>query len=133
METRIFETNDQILLKARDFVIAEAKQANVSEELIGHIDLIIEELVSNIVNHAYAKAPGKIELACGVEQSRFSLIIRDNGLEFNPLTSPEPDVSLEIDDRPIGGLGIYLVKQLSSSQSYQRDKNQNVLKISFDL
>ena len=133
MKSTTFTADDQALAKIREFVLAEAASVGVNQEVVGKVDLVVEELVINVVNYAYGKSSGEIEVRCGVKESKFILSISDNGPKFNPLDHGDPDTSSALEERPIGGLGIYLVKQLSSSQTYHREGDRNVLMIVFDL
>ena len=117
----------------REFVLGEAADAGATAETINKLDLIVEELVINVRDYAYAGACGEIEVICATEGSQFILSIGDNGPAFNPLAKTDPDTSLTIEERPVGGLGIFLVKQLTSSQLYRREGNKNILTVRVNL
>ena len=73
--------------------------------------LAVEEVFNNICLHGYRKQGGDVELEM---QHRFNVLIvriRDRAMPFNPLGAPEPDLTLALDERPVGGLGIHLVKE----------------------
>ncbi|OQX12164.1 MAG: hypothetical protein BWK76_18060 [Desulfobulbaceae bacterium A2] len=95
--------------------------------------LIAEELIVNIINHAYA-ATGRgfvrIELQ-EADANTVRLTIIDQGSAFNPLTREEPDLASGLNERKVGGLGIHLTRQLAEKMTYQRTEDCNVLAIGF--
>lgn len=94
--------------------------------------LIIEEVASNAVTHAVSEdAP--MEMHARVEERCLWLEFRDRGRPFDPTGQAMPDLDADIDERPIGGLGIYLVQQLASSVEYQRADGCNILRVTLRL
>lgn len=97
------------------------------------LHLALDEAVSNVVNYAYGELqdmPVTIEAEKSTDNDRSSLVIRiiDNGLEFNPLEeAPEVDVTLNAEERQIGGLGIFLIRQVMDEVRYERLSDQNRL------
>jgi anti-sigma regulatory factor (Ser/Thr protein kinase) len=116
-----------------EFARAKAVSAGFTSEELDRLDLVIEELVVNIARYAYDQpATGEVELACAVTGLRtLSLVISDQGRAFDPLASEPPDLSRGLADRPVGGLGIFLVRSIAESIAYERDGNQNVLRFQF--
>ena len=101
-----------------------------SKNAFGSDELILEELLVNIISYAYEEAgTGIIRVSANVEGSTVTLEFRDRGREFNPLEREAPDLEADIEDRPIGGLGIFLVMELASSVTYERAGDENVLRI----
>lgn len=98
-------------------------------ELQFKIRLAVEEAVVNVVDYAYQDGEGwlEAETAINAEGSVLSLIIRDAGVPFNPLEKADPDLSLSAEERGIGGLGIFLCKQLMDNVSYVYQDGCNVL------
>lgn len=112
------------------FIQENARTAGFSEAVVQKIDLILEEVLLNIINYAYPdQQEGLIQAGCKAENSSFIIRIIDRGLPFDPSARPDPDTSLSIEERQIGGLGIYLVRQLSHDVSYQRVQDRNHLEI----
>lgn len=98
-----------------------------------NIKLILDELLSNICH--YAELPddlNEIELTVHRESDSIVLTVRDSGIPFNPLEKKPPDLTLSLEERPIGGLGIFLVQRLSKQTEYRRENNQNVLTVWID-
>jgi anti-sigma regulatory factor (Ser/Thr protein kinase) len=111
------------------FVHRAAEQASFPEIDLGRLDLVMEEVVMNVINYAYPDGQGgDIEVGYAIEgPGKLSVQICDNGREFDPLAKDPPDLRLGLSERPIGGLGIFLVKQIAHSISYNRDGERNVL------
>jgi len=111
------------------FVREGAREASLSEARIGETDLLIEELMMNVCAHGYPDdIPGNVTITYSVPApGQLSVEVADQGVEFNPLNAEAPDVTLNLDARPIGGLGIYLVKTFAASLTYRRDQGWNRL------
>jgi len=97
---------------------------------LSEIELCVEEVLVNIFNYAYPGEPGEVEISChSAPEGTLTIRIVDSGIPFNILSSDDPDISLSIDERHIGGLGIYFVKQLMDRVEYHRENNKNVLSL----
>lgn len=93
-------------------------------------NLILEELVLNTLTHGDTSGLTKIDLELESQEHALTIRLSDDGSAFNPLTdAPAPDVTLPLADRPIGGLGVYLVKTMGEELEYRRDNNRNHLKL----
>ncbi len=104
---------------------------NLSEELINKIDLCAEEVFINIALYAYPERKGKIEASLDKNDDKIVLRFVDTGIAYNPLAKPDPDITLPPEQRPLGGLGIYMVKQVTEKVSYERNINKNILTMVF--
>ena len=93
--------------------------------------LALEEAFVNICLHAYPNQDGVVELTCGLEDGLFIVEISDTGVAFNLLSLPEPDLSSDLMERKIGGLGVYFIRTLSDEVSYRRREGHNVLRMCF--
>ena len=84
--------------------------------------LAIEEIGTNIIKYSYAhERPGPIQVACACQDDQLRVIIRDRGRPFDPHDSPPPDLSSDLVSRKIGGLGVYLVRELADELTYRHD------------
>jgi serine/threonine-protein kinase RsbW len=116
------------LTALREFARGGADQAGLSLAERDKLDLVLEELIVNIARYAYQPDQGDVELAYAVEApGSLTIEITDNGRIFNPLAGQEPDLSAELEDRKIGGLGVFLAQRLASSMRYRRDRGRNTL------
>jgi len=126
----IMESMDML----RTFVLQCASHCGVRLHKLPDIDLVLEELLTNVIHYAYPDAEGDIEVQCFMEDPAcFCLIIRDWGRAFDPLAKETPCVSTDVCERPVGGLGIYLVRHKADDVCYQRQDDRNVLKVCFNL
>lgn len=112
-----------------EFFRSGAVEANLPESRAGELDLLIEEIFMNVCWHAY---PGNSQGVVTLEYSipapgELSVEVADQGVEFNPLNAAPPDLTLNLESRPIGGMGILLVKTLAPSITYHRDHDWNRL------
>jgi len=112
-----------------DAILQTPEVASCSKESYA-IHLVSEELVVNVVCYAYADgAEGYLNINIEKTEDTISIQFVDGGIAFNPLEKEQPDTSLALEDREIGGLGIFLTKQMMDDVTYQRVGNENVLTI----
>lgn len=93
-----------------------------------NLNLAIEEAVVNVMNYAYPKGTrGEVHIEIQADAQKFTVIIRDSGIPFDPTTQKEVDTTLSAEERPIGGLGIHLVRQIMDHIDYRYVDKQNIL------
>ena len=91
-------------------------------------NLAIEELVTNCIKYGYSDSNEHlIDVAMMVADGQLIMYVTDDGRPFNPLEAPVPDLSLPLEERPIGGLGLHLLRTMSDSMTYERRGNLNCL------
>ena len=105
------------------------EEAGLGLDWVMKFQLVIEEMVSNVIFYAYdpQQQEAAIELRFTWEAGRVSILLRDWGKPFDPTAKEDPDITLSVDDRPIGGLGIFMVKQLMDEVRYERVGSSNLL------
>lgn len=141
----IFKYNNQKIRKTfKDMAIKENYKSfytwlhNVCEEwklnetLINKLDMCCEELYANITFYSYPPKTGIIEVSISKTASQIILQFEDEGVPYNPLERPDPDITLPPEERPYGGLGIFMVKEMSDDIKYQHIENKNVLTVIFN-
>ena len=96
----------------RDFVEDCAVRLNVAPAVIPNIVLAVDEMVTNIIEHGYAGQPGAIEVEVSDRGDALIVELRDQAPPFDPTTQPPPDLAVSFEDRPPGGLGIYLMRKV---------------------
>jgi serine/threonine-protein kinase RsbW len=107
---------------------AVLRRNRVDPQRIDDIMLIVEEIIANAIDHGFAEGIcGEVSARISADAERLQLELSDTGRPFNPLEHPDPNLDLDILDRPVGGLGIHLVKELSESVYYRRDGQRNVV------
>jgi len=98
-----------------------ASERGVPPKVMTSMALVLDELFSNVVMHGYQDdAPGRIEVEAHIDAQAFTVTLADQAAAFNPLLVPEPDTSLSIEDRQIGGLGLLFVRRTADALAYQR-------------
>lgn len=109
--------------------VSEFGQAqNWPPELVFQIELVIEEVGVNIVNYAYDDAPDRMEVVVDSANDALTLEFIDNGRAFDPLNdAPPPELEADLEHRPIGGLGVHLVKTMADEAHYRREAGCNHL------
>ena len=122
--TRAFQPTQEGIAQASEFL--DETLPDLTPEKLAALHIILDELTSNIVRHAKATA-FKITLKKTPNQDSVMMVFADDGIPFNPLKQPEPDTTLPAEERPIGGLGIMMVRKMASKISYHRAENQNIL------
>ena len=95
------------------------------------IDIAIDELFGNIAQYAYHPEVGSATVRVEVSEDPLTVIITfiDGGVPYNPLKAEEPDIALSAEDRPLGGLGIYMVKKSMDGIAYEYRDGKNILSI----
>lgn len=114
-----------------DFINAELEAHDVSMKIIMQIDIAVEELFVNIAHYAYNPEVGEAIISVDMEENPPCAVIRfiDRGKPYDPLSREDPDVTLGVEERQIGGLGIYMVKKSMDEVSYAYEDGQNILTI----
>ena len=101
-------------------------EEGVPDRTIHHVRLVIEELVSNVVRYAFDDtAPHRIEVDVRSEPRRVAVTIEDAGRPFDPSAAPPPKLQEPLEERRLGGLGIFLVRKLTTELSYTRENDRN--------
>lgn len=120
--------------KIADFIDDIVGETGIDKGLACSLNLALEEAVVNVMNYAYPEdTVGNIVLESYAFDGCLKFIITDNGIPFDPTSVKEPDISVGIDDRSIGGLGIFLVTHLMDKIEYKRVAGNNVLTLSKKL
>ena len=110
------------------FMETIATETKMDSSLAMSMNLALEEAVSNVILYAYPKgSDGLVDIEAFIREDRLDFIITDSGVPFDPTTVADPDVTLDVKDRPVGGLGIYLVKSIMDHVSYARVEGKNIL------
>jgi anti-sigma regulatory factor (Ser/Thr protein kinase) len=122
-----FSTSLEQLPSMLEFIQEEATAVGFKPEQIGKIELASEEALVNVIQYAYSDGVGPIEIECErLSPNGLKIIIRDNGIAFNPLNSKAPDKNMPVEERNLGGYGVYFIRQLMDEVFYQRENDKNV-------
>lgn len=93
------------------------------------LDVAVEELFVNIAHYAYAPDAGDAVIRLEIDGESVSITLEDWGKPYNPLEKPDPDITLSAEERPIGGLGVYMVKESMDDVRYVRRDGKNCITI----
>jgi len=115
------------------FAAGRARRLGFPEKQLQEIELVLEEALVNIIEYAYpADRPGTLTMEVKRENGgHLKLRLKDRGVRFNPLLRTDPDLDAGLMERPIGGLGIVLMKKLTDEISWHRENEENCLTITF--
>lgn len=129
MEKSIVLVNDiSEIARLNEFVEEIGNDFSLSPGVVFNITLVLEEAVVNIINYAYPKEKHEsIYLSAKLYNDSIVLVLTDTGKEFDPTMAPETDITMSADERPIGGLGIFLIRQIMNEVRYERIDGKNVL------
>ena len=119
------------LAAVTEFVDAELEALDCPLKTQFKIDVAVDELFTNVAQYAYVPDTGKVTVQFGVEENPTTAVITfiDRGKPFNPMLAKEPDVTLDVKNRAIGGLGIFMVKKSMDEMSYEYKDGQNIVRV----
>ena len=118
----------------RLFVLEKLEQFSAVQELVFKVELVLEEALTNVVHYAYPEDAGEMEVGCTMDdQNRFCFCVKDWGIPFDPRQRPDPQMSEDISERQVGGLGIYLIRHLVDELDYQWQGGGNIMTFCFNL
>ena len=107
-----------------DFISDTLTRFRADAATIYKVQLAVDEACTNIINYAYSGGAGPLKIALELAGEDIMITIRDKGKPFDPTSIPPPDISSGVDQRKIGGLGIYFMKKLMDSVSYSFDSRE---------
>jgi phosphoserine phosphatase RsbU/P len=109
-----------------NFISSELKKTSFSPAIQNEIEIAVEEVFTNIVSYAYGQEGGRVKISITVE-NEVTIKFEDNGQPFNPHEQETPDLDKPINEREIGGLGLYMVKKIMDRVEYSREDGKNIL------
>ena len=112
----------------REFISDCCNRHNVPDETVFELKLAVDEACTNVMEHGYqGMDPGSIILSFRVEPDRVLVQITDFGHVFEPASVPQPDLEAALEDRPLGGMGLYLIYKTMDNIDYQSSEDGNTL------
>lgn len=128
MEKIVLPAKLENLESMLEFINKGATDLGFDNKKINQIRLASEEALVNIINYAYPGKEGDIEITCASKEGKeLELKIVDWGIPFNPLTMPEPDITIPLEKRETGGLGVYMIRKIMDEVDYERRQDRNIL------
>ena len=120
MRTGIFHSVFEDLDEMRAFVGRAAQDAGFDDSGIYQVQLAVDEACSNIIEHGcHGRCEQEIEITCSDSTQGLRIMIRDHGQSFDPNMTDIPDLDMALEDRPVGGLGIYMMRRLMDELHYE--------------
>jgi anti-sigma regulatory factor (Ser/Thr protein kinase) len=113
--------------KVLDFVNAELENHNCPLKIKNQIDIAVEEIFVNIANYAYVPETGFAIVRMEVYGREVWFEFEDTGKLYNPLEKPDPDINVPAEQRSIGGLGIFMTKNIMDSLEYRYKDGRNIM------
>ena len=113
------------LHKIDAFISSRLEEAGCPMKTMMKIEIIVDEICGNIVRYSgasFIRVSFKKD-----EDNSVTLIFTDDGIPYDPLSAKEPDISASLDDRPIGGLGVFIVRNIMDKLSYENKNGRNIL------
>lgn len=124
----ILHNDIQQIPQLADFIETIAHEVGMDKSLAMSVNLALEEAVTNVIMYAYPKgSDGYVDIEAILKKGTVDFTITDSGVPFDPTTVPDADINAALDDRPVGGLGIFLVKSIMDSVHYERKDEKNIL------
>jgi serine/threonine-protein kinase RsbW len=111
------------------FITDSASKLGFSAKRLKEIELAAEEALVNIINYAYPEHRGDIRVTCLSQTDTFLIEIEDTGIAFDMTLIKDPDTSVTITDRKVGGLGVFLIRKLMDEVRYLRKDGKNILNL----
>ncbi|MBQ6975499.1 MAG: ATP-binding protein [Selenomonadaceae bacterium] len=130
MEKLTVEATVENLPQVTEFIIESLEERDCPPKILLQMELVIEELFVNVAHYAYRPDVGNCTVIKEFEENPQALIMTliDSGIPYNPLEHEDPDTSLGVEEREIGGLGIFLVKKNVDEITYDYKDGKNVLR-----
>lgn len=127
MISKSFAVKKECLEEVQCLIATWAEEVAISVKISTKLAICSDEIVSNVVFYSGAT---NLEIQCEIDDTGITLTFIDDGTPFDPLTdAKEPDITASLEDREIGGLGIFMVKKMATSIAYERCDNKNSLEI----
>jgi len=131
METveKIFAASMDTIPDIVGFVSETASAMGVHPKRVMHLELAVEEAAVNICSYAYEIPPGEITIRISRETEVVRIELIDVGVPFDPLAADAPDIKMELENREVGGLGIFLIRRVLDEVHYSRSGDSNILSL----
>ena len=129
MSELFIEAKTENLCRILDFVSENLEAADCSVKTQTQIAIAVEEIFVNIAHYAYNPETGGTTIRVLATDNEIVIEFEDNGKPYNPLEKTDPDITKSMEERELGGLGIYMVKNIMDAVEYRHEDNKNILTI----
>ena len=126
---RLTLPNDiETIPQLNEFIDGFCEQRDIDNDITMSLNLAIEEAVVNVMNYAYPEGTvGYVDIEADADDDFVTFVISDTGKPFDPTQKDEVNIALSVEERPIGGLGIHLVRRMMDEISYRYADHRNIL------
>lgn len=131
-DTLTIDADIKNLCTVLNFIEQDMQQKQIPQDIRAKVMVVAEELFSNIALYAY-ESGGEVSIKTSLYKNIYNLKLIDSGKPYNPIEHKEPDIYQPVEERPIGGLGIFIAKKMANFLTYSREKGKNILKIEINL
>ncbi len=129
VKRKLFKSDVDELDSVKDFIISCISDSGCTDVFENKVEIVAEEIFVNICNNSYGEGRGHVTVQCRVAENELKLTFMDDGIPFNPLEAESPDTTLSVEDRPIGGLGIHLIRRMTESAHYKHVDGKNIFTV----
>ena len=132
MQSRLIVRVDSDAMRQVDVFVAGFVDARgVAAEEAHRILILLEELLTNLVKYGYpdGREPGRAEIELALKGDRLEIVFIDDGCAFDPFAGPPPDLDQPLEGRPLGGLGLHLLRSMCDETRYERRNDRNVIRL----
>ena len=126
MIEKVFPAKDAYLDEVTAFLEGELEENGCSPRMVMPFALSLEEMFINVAHYAYAPGEGDVKIGIACDETGVQVQLTDHGMPFDPLAREDPDITLSAQDRSVGGLGIYMVKQYMDEVHYEYRDGCNI-------
>ncbi len=124
----ILHNDIQQIPQLASFIEQIADESGIDQSLAMSLNLALEEAVTNVICYAYPEgSDGLVDIEAIIRHDRLDFIVSDSGTPFDPTEVAQADVSLDVNERPIGGLGVFLIRNIMNEVRYERKDGKNIL------
>ena len=122
------KNNRHELVRLAEVVERFGAEQRLPDDTLTNVNLVLDEVVSNVIKYSRATdGEGAVTVSLMLEDGQLTIDVSDDGIAFNPLEAKPPDLDLPIMERPVGGLGIHIVRALTETATYRRESDRNHL------
>ena len=122
-----FPATVEMVQEVVSHVTAAAEHCGLDASRLPHIELAVEEAAVNVSHYAYGGSTGELVVRTSCQDDELRIELEDSGAPFDPLAAPPPDLEAPLEERRIGGLGIFLVRKVCDEVLYRREGDRNIL------
>ena len=136
MQSRLIVTVDSHAMRQLDgFVTGFVAERGIVAEEAHRILILLEELLTNLMKYGYpdGREPGRAEIALAINGDRLEIEFIDDGCAFDPFAGPPVDLDQPVESRPVGGLGLHLLRSMCDETRYERRDEHNVIRLAREI